>query len=86
MCKNKDLFKTLEEEDGAVLYMGIALTIQVKGKGTAELEFTSRKVVTLIYVYNVLEIRKNLLSVKYGFNSVFEGDKFILSKGGMFVG
>jgi hypothetical protein len=89
VCKNKELFKTIDE-DGSVLYMGNASTVQVKGKGSVEIEFTSGKKLTLKDVFYVPEVRKNLISVpllnKYGFKSVFEGDKFILSKGGMFVG
>ena len=90
VCKNKDFFKTLKEEDAAVLYMGNASSVHVKGIGTVEIEFTSGKVLTLKDVFYVPEVRKNLISVpllnKFGFKSVFEGDKFILSKGGMFVG
>ena len=89
VCKNKEMFKTINE-DGSVLYMGNASTVQVQGKGTIEIEFTSGKTLTLKDVFYVPEVRKNLISVpllnKNGFKSVFEGDKFILSKGGVFVG
>lgn len=54
-----------------------------------DLEFTYRKVMTFNEVYYVPEIRKNLVSGglnKFGFKSVFESDKFVLSKGGAFVG
>jgi hypothetical protein len=89
VCKNKKMFKTINE-DGSVLYMGNASTVQVQGKGTIEIEFTSGKTLTLKDVFYVPEVRKNLISVpllnKNGFKSVFEGDKFILSKGGVFVG
>ena len=55
-----------------------------------DLEFTSRKIVSLTNVCHVLEVRKNLVSGsllnKHGFKLVFESDKFILSKGGIFVG
>ncbi|XP_004510276.1 uncharacterized protein [Cicer arietinum] len=30
VCKNKELFKTIDEEDGNILYMGNASTVQVK--------------------------------------------------------
>lgn len=86
VCKNKDFFKTLEEEDGIVLYMGNAPSTQVKGVGTVEIEFTSGKVLTLKNVYYVPEVRKNLISVPLLNKSGFEADKFILSKGGMFIG
>ncbi|XP_073225656.1 uncharacterized protein [Cicer arietinum] len=75
---------TIDEEDGSILYMGNASTVQVKGKGTMEIEFTSGKVLTLKDVFYVPDVRKNLISIpllnKFGFKSVFEGDKFILSK------
>jgi len=70
--------------------MGNASTVQVQGKETIETEFPSRKTLTLKDVFYVPEVRKNLIFVpllnKNGFKSVFEGDKFILSKGGVFVG
>ena len=79
VCKNKDHFKTPKEEDENVLYMGNASSVQVNGKGTMKIEFTSRKVLTLKDVYNVPLLNK------FGFKYAFEGDKFILLKGGMCV-
>ena len=68
-----------------MLYMGNASSVQVNGKGTMKIEFTSRKVLTLKDVYYVPDVRKNLISVpllnKFGFKFTFEGDKFILSRG-----
>ena len=59
-------------------------------KGTVELKFTFGKIVTLMDVLHIPNIRKNLVSgmllSKHGFKIVFEADKFILSKNGMFVG
>ena len=59
-------------------------------KGTVDLEFTSGKVLSLNDVYHVPDVRKNLVSGsllnKHGFKLVFESDKFVLSKGGIFVG
>ncbi|GLU19483.1 hypothetical protein SLE2022_357320 [Rubroshorea leprosula] len=91
VCKDKSLFKTLKPEpEGNVLYVGNSAAVQVKGKGTVDLEFTSGKVLTLTDVHYVPDIRKNLVSAsllnKFGFKLVFEADKFILSKGGIFVG
>ena len=44
----------------------------------------------LTNVFYVSKVRKNLVSGgllnKFGFKLVFEVDKFVLSKGGMFVG
>ena len=51
---------------------------------------TSGKELTLTNVLYVLEIRKNLVSGSllnnYGFRLVFESNKFVLSKSGMYVG
>lgn len=57
---------------------------------TWELNFTSGKMLKLSNVYYAPEVRKIFVSDsllnKFGFKLVFEADKFILSKGGMFVG
>ena len=51
---------------------------------------TSIKELTLTNVLYVLEIRKNLVSGSllnsHGFWLVFESNKFVLSKSGMYVG
>ena len=50
---------------------------------------TSRKELTLTNVLYVLEIRKNLVSGSllnnHGFRLVFESNKFVISKSGMYV-
>ena len=83
--KNKDHFKTLKKEDENVLYIENSSSVQVKGIGIVEIEFTSGKVFTLRDVYYVPKVRKNLISIsllnKFGFKFTFEGDKFILSRG-----
>ena len=91
VCKDRSLFKSYKAmDDGSVLYMGNSSTAIVKGKGNVQLEFTSGKILTLTDVYHVPEVRKNLVSGsllnKFGFKLVFESNKFILSKGGTFVG
>ena len=54
------------------------------------LKTISRKEVTLTNVLYVLEIRKNFVSGSllnnHGFWMVFESNKFVLSKSGMYVG
>ena len=91
VCNNKKFFTEYDSvEDGTVLYMGNSSTAAVKGKGKVDLEFTSGKTLTLTDVYHVPEVRKNLVSGsllnKHGFKLVFESDKVILSKSGIFVG
>ena len=91
VCKDRHFFKSFEElEDGPILYMGNDSTVKAKGIGQVELLLTSGKTITLRDVVFVPEGRKNLVSGgllnKFGFRMVFEADKFVLSKGGVFVG
>nr|GEU73013.1 zinc finger, CCHC-type [Tanacetum cinerariifolium] len=62
----------------------------IHGKGSVALEFSSVKTVTLINVLYVPKLRKNLVSGpvlnKCGYKQVYESDKYILSKCGVFVG
>ena len=70
--------------------MGNSASGEVKGVGKVLLKMTSGKFLTLTNVLYVPEIRKNLVSgsllSKNGFRIVFESDKVILSKSGMYVG
>ncbi|KAM1493880.1 hypothetical protein ACFX10_025604 [Malus domestica] len=91
ICGDKNLFSTYEpNSSGEKLYMGNASAAEVVGKGRVVLKFTSGKELTLLNVLHVPEIRKNLVSgpllSNKGLKLVFESDKFVLSKGGMFVG
>ncbi|XP_077215962.1 uncharacterized protein LOC143850616 [Tasmannia lanceolata] len=91
VCKDRSAFLNYAPvEDGKVLYMGNSSTAEVKEKGKVELEFTSGKILTLTDVYHVPDVRKNLISGsllnKNGFKLIFESNKFVLSKGGSFVG
>ncbi|GJS09127.1 zinc finger, CCHC-type containing protein [Tanacetum coccineum] len=89
VCNDQTMFKTYEPSY-SMLYMGNHSTAQVKGKGKIDLVFTSGNTLTLNDVLHVPDVRKNLVSGsllnKFGFKLVFEFDKFILSKGGKFVG
>ena len=91
VCKNKYWFKTYElVTDGSVLHMGNESTVPVLGRGSVDLKFSSGKVICLNDVLHVPEIRKNLVSSSMlnscGFKQVFECDKFVLKKNGMFIG
>ena len=70
--------------------MGNSVSSKIKGQGKVVLKMTSRNESTLTNVLYVLEIRKNLVSGSLlnnqGFKLVFESNKFVLSKGGMYVG
>ncbi|GKB65982.1 zinc finger, CCHC-type containing protein [Tanacetum coccineum] len=91
VCNNRDLFKTYKKtEDGHEVMMGDNHTSKVIGSGNVEIQFTSRKKLTLMNVLYVPNIRKNLLYgfkiCKSGVKAVIEPDKVILSKANVFVG
>ncbi|GJX80743.1 hypothetical protein Tco_0328892 [Tanacetum coccineum] len=91
VCKDHCWFKTYEPvEDGYVLYMGDEHFAPVHGKGSVALEFSYGKTITLFNVLYVPKLRKNLVSGpvlnKCGYKQVYEFDKYILSKSGVFVG
>jgi len=91
ICKGKACFKTYAAvEDGIFLYMGKFSKEQVRGKGSVILEFTSRKFLTLNDVYHVLNIQKNLvpgsLLDRFGLRVIYEANKVVISKGGVFFG
>ena len=85
------MFSTFEPiETGEKVFMGNSATSYIKGQGKVVLKMTSGKELTLTNVLYVPEIRKNLVSGSllnsHGFRLVFESDKFVLSKSGMYVG
>nr|GFA72825.1 zinc finger, CCHC-type [Tanacetum cinerariifolium] len=91
VCKDRCWFKTFEPvEDGSVLYMVDEHFAPVHGKGSVALECSSEKTVTLFNVLYVPKLRKNLVFGpvlnKCGYKQVYESDKYILSKCGVFVG
>jgi hypothetical protein len=81
--RDRNLFKKYEKVDGEI-------ELKVVGKGTIELKFTFGKIITLIDVFHTLEIQKNLVSggllSNHSYKLIFESDKFVLTKNGMFVG
>ena len=91
ICSDKKMFSSHEAiNDGEQLFMGNSSTSKVEGKGKVILKMTSEKELALNYVLHVPEIRKNLMSglllSKKGFRLVFESDKFVLTKSGIYVG
>ncbi|GMP85165.1 hypothetical protein CsSME_00038436 [Camellia sinensis var. sinensis] len=88
---DKKMFTTYKVmENGEQLFMGNSSTSTVEGQGKIVLKMTLGTELTLNNVLHVLEIRKNLISgsllIKNGFKLVFESDKVVLSKSGMYVG
>ncbi|WJZ85230.1 hypothetical protein VitviT2T_004776 [Vitis vinifera] len=91
VCSDKKMFSTFEPiENGEKVFMGNSTTSEIKGQGKVILKMTSGKELTLTNVLYVPEIRKNLVSGSllnnHGFRLVFESNKFVLSKSGMYVG
>ncbi|GJY56093.1 zinc finger, CCHC-type containing protein [Tanacetum coccineum] len=91
VCKDRCWFKTYDPvKDKYVLYMGDDHFAPVHGKGSMTLEFSSGKTITLFNVLYVPKLLKNLVSGpilnKCGYKRVYESDKYILSKSGVFVG
>nr|GEX03251.1 zinc finger, CCHC-type [Tanacetum cinerariifolium] len=89
--KDRYRFKVYESvEDRYVLYMGDNHFASVHGKGSVVLEFSSKKSITLFNVLYVPKLHKNLISGhvlnKCGYKQVYESDKYILPKYGIFVG
>jgi hypothetical protein len=66
------------------------ITCAILGVGIVVLKFTSRKTMILKNVQHVLSIKKNLVSgsqlCRDGYKLVFESNKYILSKYGIFIG
>nr|GEU81292.1 zinc finger, CCHC-type [Tanacetum cinerariifolium] len=78
------------KEDGSVLHMGDESTKPILGRGNVVIEFSSGKTITLFNVVYVLGLRNNLMSGpvlnKCGSKQVYESDKYILSRHGVFIG
>nr|GFA06995.1 zinc finger, CCHC-type [Tanacetum cinerariifolium] len=90
VCKDRCWFKTYEfVKDGSVLYMGDDYFAPVYGKGSVAFKFSFGKTITLFNVLYVPKLRKNLASGfmlnKCEYKQVYESDKYILSKSGVFV-
>ncbi|GJW20077.1 zinc finger, CCHC-type containing protein [Tanacetum coccineum] len=63
ICKDRCWFKTYESlNNGSILHMGNESTALVHGRGCVDLWFSSGKIVSLLNVLDVPNIRKNLLS------------------------
>ena len=86
----KEMFTSFEPLNGEKVFMGNSVSSAVEGQKKVMLKMTSGIQLTLNNVLYVPKIRKNLVSGsllnKHRFRMVFESDKVILSKSGMYVG
>ena len=91
VCADRSMFTSFEPKaNGEKLFMGNSATSEIQREDNIVLKMTYGKDLTLNNILYVPDIRKNLvfgsLLIKHGFRLVFESDKVILSKYGMFVG
>ncbi|OMO94271.1 Reverse transcriptase, RNA-dependent DNA polymerase [Corchorus capsularis] len=83
ICNNKDLFSTYVEDESEV-FMGNQVAVRVVGEGNVSLKFTSGQKLTLVNVYHVPDVKRNLVSasllVKRGFKILLESEKVVITK------
>ena len=89
MCADVSLFSSCQVAQDCPVLMGNCSHAFVHGIGTVDLKFTSKKIVQLKNVQHVPAIKKNLVSgsllCKEGFKSVFDSNKVVISRYGLFV-
>ncbi|GKB53653.1 pol polyprotein [Tanacetum coccineum] len=83
--------QSLKEFDGVKpMFMGNGTSSKIKGKGKVILKLTSGKDLVLSNMLYVPNINNNLISgpilSNKGFKLVIESDKFVITKGGVYVG
>ncbi|KAK8264489.1 hypothetical protein V6Z12_D12G112000 [Gossypium hirsutum] len=85
VCNDRQQFKSYELLANCEVLMGNYQSVKVLGQGIVELNFKSRKKLTLTNVLHVPDMRKNLVSASIlcnkGFKIILESDKFVLLKG-----
>nr|GEX67906.1 zinc finger, CCHC-type [Tanacetum cinerariifolium] len=90
MCVKIDVGSYESLNDGSILYMENESTSLVHERGCVDLRFSSGKIVSLLNVLHVPNIRKNLVSSSIlnncGYKQVTESNKFVLSIHGVFIG
>ena len=91
VCNNKEQYKTYDESSiEQQVRMGNHNKAKVLEKGTVEVKISSDKMMILTNVFHVPNIKKNFVSAnllcKSGVKALFESNKLILSKNGIFVG
>ena len=91
VCSDKNMFSTFEPiKTREKVYMENSATSEIKGQEKVVFQMIYGKELTLKNVMYVSEILKNLvfgsLLNNHGFRLVFESDKFLLSKSGMYIG
>jgi len=90
VCADLSLFSSYQATGRGSVLMGNGASASVLGVGTVDLKFTSGRIVQLKNVQHVPAIKKNLVSgsllCREGFKLVFESNKVVVTKYGLFVG
>ncbi len=90
VCADISLFTSYQVTGHGSVLMGNGASASVHGVGTVDLKFTSGRIVQLKNVQHVPAIKKNLVSgsllCREGFKLVFESNKLVVTKYGLFVG
>ncbi|GJT16247.1 hypothetical protein Tco_0874953 [Tanacetum coccineum] len=91
ICNSRRMFVSYQKvNELEPMFMGNGTSSKIKGKGKVILKLTSGKDLVLSNVLHVPNITKNLISgpilSNKGFKLVIESDKFVITKGGVYVG
>ena len=91
ICNSRRKFVSYQKvNETEPMFMGNGTSSKIEGKGKVILKLTSGKDLVLSNVLHVPNITKNLISgpilSNKGFKLVFESDKFVITKGGVYVG
>jgi hypothetical protein len=90
VCADISLLSSYQATHGAFILMENGSRASVHGVGTVDLKFTSGKTVWLKNMQHAPSINKNLVSgsllCRDGYKFVFESNKIVMSKCGLFIG
>ncbi|GJX33215.1 retrovirus-related pol polyprotein from transposon TNT 1-94 [Tanacetum coccineum] len=91
ICNSRRMFVSYQKvNELEPMFMGNGTSSKIEGKGKVILKLTSGKDLVLSNVLHVPNITKNLISgpilSNKGFKLVIESDKFVITKGGVYVG
>ncbi|GJZ93963.1 retrovirus-related pol polyprotein from transposon TNT 1-94 [Tanacetum coccineum] len=91
ICNSRRMFVSYQKvNEPEPMFMGNRSVSKIKGKGKVILKLTSRKDLVLSNVLHVPKNTKNMISgpnlSSKGFKVVFESVKFVIIKGGVYVG
>ncbi|GJW64228.1 pol polyprotein [Tanacetum coccineum] len=91
ICNSRRMFVSYQKvNELEPMFMGNGPASKIEGKGKVILKLTSRKDLVLSNMLHVPNITKNLISSTIisnkGFKLVFKSEKFVITKGGVYVG